>query len=64
MRREPSRNEPCLAQLCQITSCFGGFLGIGVDHYPLPWQSLKYDTNVGGNRTNVTADKLKGCAKV
>ena len=22
---------------------FGGFLGIGDDHYPLPWQSLKYD---------------------
>jgi hypothetical protein len=23
---------------------FGGFLGIGDDHYPLPWPSLKYDT--------------------
>ena len=29
---------------------FGGFLGIGDDHYPLPWQSLKYDTNLGGYR--------------
>ena len=27
---------------------FGGFLGIGDDYYPLPWQSLKYDTNLGG----------------
>src|SRR4029077_16059814 len=27
---------------------FGGFLGIGDDHYPLPWQSLKYDMNLGG----------------
>ncbi|PAM97023.1 photosystem reaction center subunit H, partial [Streptomyces sp. Alain-F2R5] len=27
---------------------FGGFLGIGDDHYPLPWQSLKYDTNLEG----------------
>ena len=26
---------------------FGGFLGIGDDHYPLPWDSLKYDTNLG-----------------
>ena len=42
---------------------FGGFLGIGDDHYPLPWQSLKYDTNLGGYRTNVTADKLKGAPK-
>ena len=23
---------------------FGGILGLGDDHYPLPWQSLKYDT--------------------
>jgi hypothetical protein len=27
---------------------FGGFLGVGDDHYPLPWQSLKYDTSLGG----------------
>src|SRR5258705_11592069 len=33
---------------------FGGFLGIGDDHYPLPWQSLKYDTNLGGYRTGIT----------
>jgi len=25
---------------------FGGFLGIGDDYYPLPWQSLKYDTRL------------------
>lgn len=25
---------------------FGGLLGIGDDHYPLPWQALKYDTNL------------------
>jgi hypothetical protein len=24
-----------------------GFLGIGDDHYPLPWQTLKYDTGLG-----------------
>jgi len=33
---------------------FGGFLGIGDDHYPLPWQSLKYDTNLGGYVTGIT----------
>jgi hypothetical protein len=21
-----------------MPSCFGGFLGMGDDHYPLPWQ--------------------------
>ena len=33
---------------------FGGFLGLGDDHYPLPWQSLKYDTSLGGYRTGIT----------
>ena len=27
---------------------FGGFLGIGTDRYPLPWSTLKYDTNKDG----------------
>ncbi|CZZ88922.1 Uncharacterized protein conserved in bacteria [Bordetella ansorpii] len=27
---------------------FGGFLGIGTDRYPLPWNMLKYDTGLDG----------------
>jgi sporulation protein YlmC with PRC-barrel domain len=27
---------------------FGGFLGIGTDRYPLPWDMLKYDTEREG----------------
>jgi hypothetical protein len=42
---------------------FGGFLGIGDDHYPLPWQSLKYDTDIGGYITGVTADRLRDAPK-
>ena len=42
---------------------FGGFLGIGDDHYPLPWESLKYDTNLGGYRTGITAKQLQGAPK-
>lgn len=42
---------------------FGGFLGIGDEHYPLPWQSLKYDTNLGGYRTGITESQLKGAPK-
>jgi hypothetical protein len=42
---------------------FGGFLGIGDDYYPLPWQSLKYDTNLGGYITGVTENQLKGAPK-
>jgi hypothetical protein len=39
---------------------FGGFLGMGEDYYPMPWMSLKYDTNLGGYRVGVTEDQLKG----
>jgi hypothetical protein len=42
---------------------FGGFLGIGDEHYPLPWQSLKYDTNLGGYRTGITQQQLDGAPK-
>ena len=42
---------------------FGGFLGIGDDYYPLPWHSLKYDTNLGGYRTGITEKQLKGAPK-
>jgi hypothetical protein len=27
---------------------FGGFLGMGEDHYPLPWKKLNYDTELQG----------------
>ncbi len=42
---------------------FGGFLGLGNDHYPLPWQSLKYDTRLGGYVTGVTERQLRGAPK-
>ena len=42
---------------------FGGFLGIGDDHYPLPWQSLKYDTNLEGYITGITQKQLEGAPK-
>lgn len=42
---------------------FGGFLGIGDDHYPLPWHSLKYDTSLGGYVTGITEKQLQGAPK-
>src|SRR5487761_931932 len=42
---------------------FGGFLGLGNDHYPLPWQSLKYDTRLSGYVTGVTETQLRGGPK-
>lgn len=42
---------------------YGGFLGIGDDHYPTPWTSLKYDTRLGGYVIGITADLLNGAPK-
>ena len=42
---------------------FGGFLGIGEDYYPMPWSTLKYDTNLGGYRVGVTRDQLDKAPK-
>jgi sporulation protein YlmC with PRC-barrel domain len=32
----------------------GGFLGIGTDYYPIPWEALRYDTDLGGYRVNLS----------
>jgi PRC-barrel domain len=42
---------------------FGGFLGMGEDYYPVPWVTLKYDTNLGGYLVNLTRDKLEKAPK-
>lgn len=38
---------------------FGGFLGMGQGHHPLPWSALKYDPSVGGYVTGITEAQLK-----
>jgi len=42
---------------------FGGFIGIGDDYYPLPWQSLKYNVDLGGYQIMITSDQLKSAPK-
>jgi hypothetical protein len=42
---------------------FGGFLGIGDDHYPLPWSKLTYDTEQGGYVVDLDRDKLENGPK-
>ena len=39
---------------------FGGFLGIGDQHHPLPWSMLKYDTGLGGYAVNLDKKVLEG----
>lgn len=42
---------------------FGGFMGIGDDHYPLPWSALDYNTELGGYLVNVSKNQLEGAPK-
>ncbi|HEV6968511.1 MULTISPECIES: PRC-barrel domain-containing protein [Roseateles] len=37
---------------------FGGFLGVGTDRYPLPWNMLKYDTTKDGYVVNLDKTQL------
>ncbi len=39
---------------------FGGFLGIGEDEHTIPWNKLEYDTGLGGYRTDITEEQLRG----
>jgi sporulation protein YlmC with PRC-barrel domain len=38
---------------------FGGFIGLGHSHYPIPWTALKYDTRLNGYVTGITEARLK-----
>jgi PRC-barrel domain len=42
---------------------FGGFLGIGHDHYPLPWKMLDYDPAQGGYVIDLAKDKLENAPR-
>ena len=51
-------------QVAYAVLSFGGFMGIiGTDYYPIPWDALKYDTSLGGYRTNITEPQLKSAPK-
>jgi sporulation protein YlmC with PRC-barrel domain len=42
---------------------FGGFLGMGTDRYPLPWDVLKYDTTRDGYVVPLDKRQLEGAPR-
>lgn len=42
---------------------FGGFLGMGTDRYPIPWQMLKYDQSKDGYVVPLDKAKLERAPK-
>jgi sporulation protein YlmC with PRC-barrel domain len=43
--------------VCALMS-FGGFMGIGRDHYPLPWSLLKFNPRLDGYEINISEQQL------
>ena len=52
--------EKVSGKVAYCVMSFGGFLGLGEDTYTLPWNTLEYDTSLGGYRTTVTEEQVKG----
>jgi len=42
---------------------FGGFMGIGQDYYPLPWNLLTYNPRLEGYEVNIGEEQLKRAPK-
>jgi sporulation protein YlmC with PRC-barrel domain len=39
---------------------FGGFLGFGDRHYPLPWEKLVYNDELGGYIVDIDRETIEG----
>jgi hypothetical protein len=50
-------------QTAYAVMSFGGFLGMGEDHYPIPWDRLDYNERLGGYEVNLTEAQLKNAPK-
>ena len=42
---------------------FGGFLGVGEDYYPVPWDKLTYNTAIDAYELDISEDRLSGAPK-
>jgi len=52
--------EKVSGRVAYAVMSFGGFLGIGEEEHAIPWGKLVYDTSLGGYRTDVTEEQLRG----
>ena len=39
---------------------FGGLLSVGAEKHTIPWEQLHFDTMLGGYKTNITENQLRG----
>ena len=51
-------------QVAYALMSFGGFLGLGESHHPLPWRALTYDVRLRGYVVDVDRDALTGAPRL
>ena len=52
--------EKVSGKVAYAVMTFGGFLGMGEHEHMVPWNALTYDTSLGGYRTNINEEQLRG----
>jgi PRC-barrel domain len=52
--------EKISGRVAYAVMSFGGFLGMGAEEYAVPWNKLTYDISLGGYRTDITEEQLRG----
>ncbi|HEX8416316.1 MAG TPA: PRC-barrel domain-containing protein [Methylobacterium sp.] len=50
-------------QVAYAVLAFGGFLGLGESHHPLPWRTLRYSVELGGYVVDIDRDTLVGAPR-
>jgi hypothetical protein len=50
-------------KVAYVVMSFGGFLGMGEDHYTLPWSTLTYNTSLDAYELNLTDEQLKSAPR-
>ena len=52
--------EKISGKVAYAVMAFDTFLGMGGEEYTIPWSKLNYDTSLGGYRTDITEEQLRG----
>ena len=55
--------EKVSGKVAYAVMTFGGFLGIGEEHYPLPWSLLQYNAKLEGYEVDLDEKGLKDAPK-
>jgi PRC-barrel domain len=52
--------EKISGRVAYAVMSFGGSLGMGTEEHAILWNKLPYDTSLGGYRTDITEQQLRG----